>query len=53
MIRAPKQFLDQVLWPDFSELQALPTFIKERVIREEVYADPREAQEVSEGLPPN
>src|SRR6184192_1912183 len=40
MIRAPKRFLDQVLWPEFSELdQALQAYLHQvtmRVIREEV-----------------
>src|ERR1035437_1105240 len=43
MIRAPKRFLDQVLWPEFSELdQALQAYLHQvtmRVIREEVFAD--------------
>jgi tRNA nucleotidyltransferase (CCA-adding enzyme) len=57
MVRAPKRFLAQVLWPEFSELdQALQAYLHQvtlRVIREEVYADASEAQEVSEALPPN
>src|SRR6266404_5574858 len=57
MVRAPKRFLDQVLWPEFSELdQALQAYLHQvtlRVIREEVYADASEAQEVSEALRPN
>src|SRR5712691_2894521 len=57
MVRAPKRFLDQVLWPEFSELdQALQAYLHQvtlRVIREEVYANASEAQEVSEALPPN
>src|SRR5256885_3680390 len=52
MVRAPKRFLDQVLWPEFSELdQALQAYLHQltlRVIREEVYADASEAQEVSD-----
>ena len=57
MIRAPKGFIDQVLWLEFTELdRALQAYLHEvtlRVIREEVYADASEAQEVSEALPPN
>ena len=57
MIRAPKRFLDQVLWPEFSELdQALQAYLHQvtmRVIREEIFADASEAQEISEALPPN
>jgi hypothetical protein len=57
MVRAPKGFIDQVLWPEFSELErALATYLHEvtlRVIREEVYSDTSDAQEVPEALPPN
>jgi hypothetical protein len=57
MVRAPKGFIDQVLWPEFVELDnALQAYLCQvtlRVIREEVYADASEAQEVSEVLPPN
>src|ERR1700760_3698654 len=57
MIRAPKRFLDQVLWPQFSELdQALQAYLHHvtlRVIRDEVFADASEAQEIAEALPPN
>ena len=41
MVRAPRGFVDQVLWPEFSELErALASYLHEvtlRVIREEVY----------------
>lgn len=59
MVRAPKGFVDQVLWPDFTELDtALQSYLHEvtlRVIREDVYSDTSEVQEVSapEALPPN
>ncbi len=57
MVRAPKGFIEQVLWPEFSELdRALKVYLHEvtlRVIREEVYSDASEAPEVSEALPPN
>jgi len=57
MVRAPKQFIDQVLWPEFSELAtALKAYLHEvtlRVIREEVFADASDAREVPEALPPN
>lgn len=57
MVRAPKGFIDRVLWPEFSELdRALQMYLHEvtlRVIREQVYSDASEAQEVSEALPPN
>jgi hypothetical protein len=57
MIRAPKRFLDQVLWPEFSELdqalQACLLQVTRRVIREEVFADANEAPEISGAPPPN
>jgi hypothetical protein len=57
MVRAPRLFFDQVLWPEFSELdRALQAYLHEvtlRVIREDVYADASEAQEVPEALPSN
>jgi len=57
MVRAPRRFFDQVLWPEFSELnRALQAYLHEvtlRVIREEVYADASEAQEVPEALGSN
>jgi hypothetical protein len=57
MVRAPRRFFDQVLWPEFSELDhALQAYLHEvtlRVIREDVYADASEAQEVPEALPSN
>jgi hypothetical protein len=56
-VRAPRRFFDQVLWPEFSELdRALQAYLHEvtlRVIREDVYADASEAQEVAEALPSN
>src|SRR6266480_1576933 len=57
MVRAPKGFIDQVLWAEFSELnRALQIYLHEvtlRVIRREVYSDTSEAQEVPEALPLN
>ncbi len=57
MVRAPQGFIDQVLWPEFSELgRALEIYLHEvtlRVIRQEVYSDTSEAQDVPEALPPN
>jgi hypothetical protein len=56
MVRAPQGFIEQVLWPEFSELnRALQIYLHEvtlRVIREEVYSDTSEAQEVPAALPP-
>jgi hypothetical protein len=57
MVRGPKRFLDQVLWPEFSELdQALQAYLHQvmlRVIREEVDVDASEPREVSEAIPSN
>jgi hypothetical protein len=57
MVWAPRGFVDQVLWPEFNELDsALRAYLQEvtlRVIRDEVFADASEAQEVPEVLPPN
>jgi hypothetical protein len=47
MVRAPNGFIDQVLWPEFSELNhALQVYLHEAtlgVIRQEVYSDTSEA----------
>lgn len=55
MVRVPRGFVDQVLWPEFQELNgALTIYLNEvtlRVIREEVYADASEAAEVAQALP--
>jgi hypothetical protein len=57
MIRAPRGFVDQVLWPEFGEVdRALQAYLHEvtlRVIRDEVFADASDAQEVPEALPPS
>jgi tRNA nucleotidyltransferase (CCA-adding enzyme) len=57
VIRAPKGFIDTVLWPEFTELnQALRNYLNEvtlRVIHEEIYSDASDAPEVPEALPPN
>ncbi len=50
IIRAPKRFVEQVLWPEFEELSAALTAylseITERVIREEVHRETGDADEV-------
>ena len=55
MVRAPRRFIDEVLWREFSELNSdLQAYLNEvtlKVIREEVYADTSDAQEVPEALP--
>jgi hypothetical protein len=52
VLRAPRRFVEDVLWPEFRELDAeLRAYLQEvtlRLIREEVYADTSEAPEVSE-----
>ncbi len=52
IIRAPKSFIDQVLWPEFEELStALTAYlseITEKVIREEVHGETGDADEVDE-----
>lgn len=55
MLRVPQGFVNQVLWPEFEELNhALRIYLNEvtlRVIREEVYSDTSEASEVAQALP--
>jgi hypothetical protein len=52
IIRAPKSFVEQVLWPEFEELSAALTAylseITETVIREEVHGETGEAEEVDQ-----
>ena len=49
VLRAPRSFIDNTLWPEYLELQAaLHAYLNdatERIIREEVYADADEAAE--------
>jgi hypothetical protein len=49
MVRAPRRFIDKTLWPEYLELKdALDQYLNdatERIIREEVYGDAREAPE--------
>jgi hypothetical protein len=56
MVRVPKGFVDLVLWPEFSDLDTtLKAYLHEvtlRIIREDVFADTSDAQEVPEALPP-
>lgn len=51
MLRAPKAFVDEVLWPEFEELNvALGQYLNAvtlRVIREEVHGDASEATEIN------
>lgn len=52
IIRSPKSFVEQVLWPEFEELSAALTAylaeMTEKVIREEVHGETGEADEVDE-----
>jgi len=49
MVRVPKSFVDQTLWPEYQQLrEALNEYLNdatERIIREEVYRDTEEAPE--------
>jgi tRNA nucleotidyltransferase (CCA-adding enzyme) len=55
MIRVPRGFVDQVLWPEFQALNnVLMQYLNDvtlRVIREEVHGDASEAAEVAQALP--
>jgi hypothetical protein len=55
VMRVPRGFVDQVLWPEFQELnKALVQYLNDvtlRVIREEVHGDASEAAEVPQALP--
>jgi hypothetical protein len=51
IVKAPRSFIDGVLWPEFQALNAALTeylsSITERLIREEVYRDVAEAEEIA------
>jgi len=51
VLRAPRGFVEDVLWPEFRELDAeLRSYLQEvtlRMIREDVFADTSEAPEVN------
>lgn len=55
VLRVPRGFIDQVLWPEFNELnRALRVYLNDvtlRIIREEVHGDASEAAEVAQALP--
>ena len=55
MVRAPRDFIHEVLWQEFTDLDTeLRGYLQEvtfKIIREEVFADASEAQEVPESLP--
>jgi hypothetical protein len=52
MVKAPRSFMDQTLWPEFEELsRELQTYlsdITDRVIREAIHGDDSDADEVEE-----
>ena len=52
MVRAPRAFFNNTLWPEYLELQAARhSYLNEateRIIREEVYRDADEAKERAE-----
>jgi hypothetical protein len=52
MIKGPKSFIEQTLWPEFQELnaalEAYLSEITEKVIREEVHGETGEPEEVDE-----
>jgi hypothetical protein len=52
IVKAPRSFVDRVLWPEFQEfsnaITAYLAEITEKLIREEVYGEMREAEEVDE-----
>ncbi len=52
IIRAPKSFVEQILWPEFEELNAALTAylseITERIIHAEVHGETGDAEEVDE-----
>ncbi len=54
MVKAPKAFIDQVLWPEYGELNIALlqylTAVTLRVIREEVHSDASEASETNLSL---
>ena len=54
MVRAPRSFLDTVLWPEFQQLDAALTAyltdVTDKIIREEVFGDASDADEVAEPL---
>ncbi len=52
VVKVPQSFLDQVLWPEFAQINAALTDylaeLTDEVIRAEVYKEPGEAEEVAE-----
>lgn len=52
LVRAPRSFINQTLWPEYLEIsRALDEYLREateRIIREEVFGDAEEAEEQAE-----
>ncbi len=52
IVKAPRSFVDQVLWPEFQDLSgALAAYlgeVTERLIREELHGETAEAEEIDE-----
>lgn len=52
VVRAPRRFVDLVLWPEFDELnRTLQAYLSEitlRLVREEVHGDTSEAEELAQ-----
>ena len=52
MLKVPERFVDDILWPEFQELnQVLVDYLSEvteRIIRNEVFAETTEAEEIDE-----
>ena len=52
IVKAPRSFVDQVLWPEFQDLSgALTAYldeVTERLIREELHGETEEAEEIDE-----
>ena len=52
IVKAPRRFVEETLWPEFQKLnEALLAYLSrvtERIIRDEVYADVSDAEEVAE-----
>jgi len=57
MLKVPRAFVDQVLWPEFQELDAaLAQYLNEvtnRIIRDEVHRDTSEAAEIKQQALPS
>jgi hypothetical protein len=52
MLRAPKSFLEQVLWPEFLQInEALVDYLADitnQIIRDEVYGETADAEEIDQ-----